>query len=168
MFGGRGEDVQVDILEPDGSAAGLSLTGTWTSGLRTAANGDEIWRPGHLVPDAARTYGLTDFAATLNEITPLEQGKLAPTDSRLRPDQRLAESGRLDEAEILKSKLEEAQRQRRRITEENGEEYRPRWFVKAATGPDGDEVWRLKGGKDSYWEERARGTWPGVADLFAT
>ncbi len=39
MFGGRGEDVQVDIFTPDGSRAGVSLTGTWTGGLR-----DRAWR----------------------------------------------------------------------------------------------------------------------------
>ncbi|KAH8900990.1 hypothetical protein GQ53DRAFT_740147 [Thozetella sp. PMI_491] len=167
MFGGRGEDVQVEIFGPDGSHAGVSLTGTWTSGLRSMPAGDEIWRPGGLVANAAATYGMTVFAASLNEVTPLEKDKLPPTDSRLRPDQRLAEKGRLDEAEVWKTKLEEAQRQRRRAMEERGEEHRPRWFVKVDAGPDGDEVWRIKGGKDGYWEERARGTWAGVEDLFA-
>ncbi len=110
---------------------------------------------------------MTAFAAALNEITALEKGKLPPTDTRLRPDQRFAEKGHLDEAEAWKVKLEEAQRQRRRVLEERGEEHRPKWFVKVATGQDGDEIWRMKGGKDGYWEERSRGAWSGVEDLFA-
>ncbi|KAK4122471.1 hypothetical protein N657DRAFT_621964 [Parathielavia appendiculata] len=167
VFGGRGEEVAVEVFGPDGAPAGLSMNGTWTGALKTMPGGKEIWRVGSLVENAANTYGLTTFAASLNEITPIEMGKLPPTDSRLRPDQRLAEQGELDQAEEWKIKLEEAQRQRRRVMEEKGEEYRPRWFVKAATAQDGEEVWRLKGGKDGYWEERARGTWSGVVDLFA-
>lgn len=30
----------------------------------------------------------------------------------------------------------------------------------------GEEVWKLKGGKDGYWEERVRGKWEGVVDIF--
>ncbi|KAL2159116.1 hypothetical protein VTH06DRAFT_2875 [Thermothelomyces fergusii] len=165
VFGGRGEEVHVEVLGPDGAPTGVSMSGTWTGSLK--AGGQEVWRVGSLVENAANTYGLTTFAASLNEITPIEQGKLPPTDCRLRPDQRLAEQGQLDEAEEWKVKLEEAQRQRRRAMEERGEEYRPRWFVKAATNQDGEEVWRLKGGKDGYWEERAKGSWTGVLDLFA-
>ncbi|CAK7266557.1 Oxysterol-binding protein 3 [Sporothrix epigloea] len=172
MFGGRSEDVQVETYDAAGSHTGLTLAGTWTNGLklvdpRNKAGGLEIWRVGSLVDDATRTYGLTQFAVSLNEITALEKGRLAPTDCRLRPDQRMAEDGKLDDAEEWKTKLEEAQRIRRRQLEERGETHKPRWFVKVATGPDGDEVWRLKTGKDGYWEERARGTWTGVDDIFS-
>jgi hypothetical protein len=183
VFGGRGEDVQVELYGPDGSHFGASLTGTWTGGLRAMPGSKEIWKVGSLVENAANTYGMTTFAAGLNEITPLEKGKLPPTDTRLRPDQRLAEQGDLDRAEEWKVRLEEAQRDRRRALEESGEEYRPRWFVKvdtqgsdlgssdgaaaAAASPGGEEVWRLKGGKEGYWEERTRGAWAGVANIFA-
>lgn len=171
MFGGRGEDVQVDAVGSDGSSAGVSLTGTWTNSLKLvqkgSSSGDEIWRVGKLVENAANTYGMTTFAVMLNEITELEKGKLPPTDTRLRPDQRFAEAGKLDDAEEWKKRLEEAQRQRRRVLEEKGEEHRPRWFAKVGTSPDGEEVWRLKGGKESYWEERARGQWNGIEEIFA-
>ncbi|OIW23682.1 hypothetical protein CONLIGDRAFT_139216 [Coniochaeta ligniaria NRRL 30616] len=170
MFGGRGEDVVVETFGPDGKHAGVGLSGTWTGGLKTVGKGaeeKEIWRPGRLVENAANTYGMTTFAASLNEITPLESGKLPPTDSRLRPDQRLAEQGQLDEAEEWKVKLEEAQRRRRREMEERGEEWRPKWFVKVGTAQDGEEVWKIKGGKDGYWEERAKGAWNGVENIFS-
>ena len=171
MLGGRSEDVHVQAHDPDGGASGCGLVGTWTAGLKLTdakgrPTGSEIWKPGSLVENAANTYGMTVFAAGLNEVTALEKGKLPPTDSRLRPDQRLAEQGKLDEAEEWKTRLEEAQRARRRVLEEKGEEHRPRWFVKAATAQDGEEVWRIKGGKDGYWEERARGGWSGVDDIF--
>ena len=166
VFGGRGEEVHAELFGPDGAPAGVTLTGTWTGSLRMSPGGHEVWRVGSLVENAASTYGLTSFAAGLNEITAIERDRLPPTDSRLRPDQRLAEQGDLDQAEEWKVRLEEAQRRRRREMEERGEEHRPRWFTRVATGPDGEEVWRLKGGKDGYWEERARGVWTGVLNIF--
>ncbi|KAK1593285.1 oxysterol-binding protein [Colletotrichum navitas] len=171
MFGGRGEDVQVETYGPDGVHTGSSLSGTWTGGLRIVqagkGAGQEIWHVGKLVENAANTYGMTMFAAGLNEITEIEKGRLPPTDSRLRPDQRLAEQGDLDQAEEWKVKLEEAQRARRRVLEERGEEHKPKWFVKAGEGPEGEEVWKMRTGKDSYWEERCKGTWSGLEDIFA-
>ncbi|PMB65114.1 Oxysterol-binding C23H4.01c [Beauveria bassiana] len=176
MFGGRSEDVHVEILNPDGSDAGTGLAGTWTTSLHKSGKGkhgggggDAVWHVGGLVENAAQTYGLTRFAATLNEITAIERDKMAPTDSRLRPDQRMAEEGALDDAEAWKLKLEEAQRERRRQLEDSGEAYAPRWFVQVAEGCDGgegEECWRIKTGKDGYWEERAKGSWTGVTEIF--
>ncbi|KAM0333288.1 hypothetical protein ACHAQA_001949 [Verticillium albo-atrum] len=171
MFGGRGEDVVVETYNSDGGNSGSGLTGAWTSGLRRTENGkavgEEIWKVGKLVDNAANTYGLTQFAVGLNEVTEIEKGRLPPTDSRLRPDQRQAEFGDLDAAEETKMVLEEAQRERRKDLEERGEDHRPRWFVKVGNGPEGEEVWKIKAGKDSYWEERTRGTWGGVTNIFA-
>lgn len=121
---------------------------------------------GALVDNAASTYGMTTFAASLNEVTAVEKDKLPPTDTRLRQDQRLAEEGKLDDAELWKVKLEEAQRTRRKQLEDKGVEHSPRWFAKVATGGDGEEVWKLKGGKDNYWEQREKGQWTGVVDIF--
>ncbi|KAG6011222.1 hypothetical protein E4U43_008469 [Claviceps pusilla] len=170
MFGGRAEEVYVTTFSPDGSDTGSGLTGTWTGGLKTVGPGkaasEQIWQVGRLVDNAAQTYGMTQFAATLNEITELEDGKMAPTDCRLRPDQRFAENGDLDAAEKWKHNLEEAQRARRQELEGRGEVYRPRWFVKAEDSPDGEEVWKIKTGKEGYWEERSRGNWSGVPALF--
>lgn len=58
-------------------------------------------------------YYFTALALTLNEP---EEG-VAPTDSRLRPDQRLMEDGRWDEANAEKQRLEEKQRSARRERE---------------------------------------------------
>lgn len=58
-------------------------------------------------------YYFTDLALTLNEP---EEG-MAPTDSRRRPDQRLMEDGRWDEANSEKQRLEEKQRSVRRERE---------------------------------------------------
>lgn len=170
MFGGRSEDVVVEIADADGRNTNTGLTGTWTNRLRRTeggkAVGEDVWRVGKLVSNATTTYGLTEFAAGLNETTEVEKGRLPPTDTRLRPDQRYAEEGDFDAAEEWKLKLEEAQRLRRRELEEAGTEYKPRWFFKVADGPEGEEVWKIKGGKESYWEERGKGQWNGVGKIF--
>ncbi|CAL3967192.1 unnamed protein product [Diplocarpon coronariae] len=171
MFGGRSEEVQVDTYGADGSPTGIGLVGTWTAGLQLAeggrAKGPEIWHVGDLAENASQRYGFTTFAAGLNELTELERGKLPATDCRLRPDQRAAEEGDLDRAELLKAKLEENQRRRRKEMEERNELHRPRWFTRVEGGDEGEEVWKLKGGREGYWEERAKGQWAGVEDILA-
>lgn len=170
MFSGRSEDVVVQAFDATGAELPRGLLGKWTSQLHFTEHGTQTsrlaWQVGALVPDAAKRYGFTAFAASLNEITPLEEGRLPPTDSRLRPDQRAAEEGRLEEAEALKGRLEEAQRVRRSV----GEEWVPRWFCRAGGVREadgmGEEVWRLRVGQGGYWEERAVGRWEGVGGLF--
>ncbi|KAI1389447.1 Oxysterol-binding protein-domain-containing protein [Hypoxylon trugodes] len=170
MFGGRSEDVEVACCDASGTQTGFGLVGNWTSSIKVVEGGkptgQEIWKAGQLVPNAPNTYGFTSFSAALNEITPIEKGRLPPTDTRLRPDQRLVEQGKFDEAEEWKVALEEAQRARRRDMETNGEEHKPKWFVKVPEAPEGEELWRMKHGKESYWEERMKGEWKGVERIF--
>lgn len=45
-----------------------------------------------------------------------------------RPDQRALEEGNIDAAETLKLQLEQAQRERRKKTEEDSVKYVPKWF----------------------------------------
>jgi len=65
-----------------------------------------------------KCYNFTQLAVELNE---MEQG-VAPTDSRLRPDQRLMEAGLWDDANTCKVLLEEKQRAVRRHRERQMEE----------------------------------------------
>ncbi|XP_064416866.1 oxysterol-binding protein 1 isoform X2 [Latimeria chalumnae] len=73
----------------------------------------ELWKRNPLPENAENMYYFSELALTLNE---LEEG-VAPTDSRLRPDQRLMENGRWDEANTEKQRLEEKQRAVRRKRE---------------------------------------------------
>ncbi|KAF2193798.1 hypothetical protein K469DRAFT_728875 [Zopfia rhizophila CBS 207.26] len=174
MFAGRSEDVSVQVFDNTGSILPMGLQGRWTSDLQLISNGQPtgktIWQAGSLVDKPTQHYGFTTFAASLNQITDIERDRLPPTDSRLRPDQRATEDGELDRAEALKARLEERQRARRRVMEAHGEQWVPRWFVKAgaeeAATLGEEEVWRLKGGKEGYWEERQAGKWEGVLDVF--
>ena len=49
----------------------------------------------------------------MNNITPKMKERLAPTDSRLRPDQRALEDGDLDLATKMKDFVEQKQRKKR-------------------------------------------------------
>lgn len=73
---------------------------------------------------AENMYYFSSLALTLNE----PEEAVAPTDSRRRPDQRLMEEGRWDEANAEKQRLEEKQRSARRERE--------REAVKAASSPE--------------------------------
>ncbi|KAJ5594505.1 uncharacterized protein N7459_000713 [Penicillium hispanicum] len=172
MFSGRSEEVSTRTVDSNNKPLSLGLTGSWPSSLSLTRDGNPsgqpIWTAGALVPNAPKHYGLTSFAAALNEITSIEKSRLPATDSRLRPDQRALEEGDLDRAEEVKVQLEEGQRARRRDMESTGENWTPRWFTLASDDPDGEIVWRLKGGKDGYWDERARGSWTGVVPVFET
>jgi oxysterol-binding protein-related protein 3/6/7 len=170
MFAGRSEDVTVALYDAQGSVLPLGLVGKWTSHLNLTNAGSDtgksVWSVGPLVDNAPSRFGFTTFAASLNEITSIEHDKLPVTDSRLRPDQRALEEGDLDHAEALKARLEERQRARRRVMEEHGDVWKPRWFVKTSAEGDSEEIWKLKTGKDGYWDERTKGDWTGVVDVL--
>lgn len=170
MFSGRSEEVSTRTVDSNGKPSSLGLTGTWPASLTLtrdgSPSGQPIWTAGALVSNAPKHYGLTLFAAALNEITSIENSRLPPTDSRLRPDQRSLEEGDLDRAEEVKVQLEEGQRARRRELEAAGESWSPRWFTQISDESDGETAWALKSGKDGYWDERARGTWSGVIPVF--
>lgn len=170
MFSGRSEEVSTKAVDSSGRELPLGLTGTWTTSLQLTKNGSPtnttVWKAGPLVSNAPKHYGLTTFAAALNEITPIEANKLPSTDSRLRPDQRALEDGDVDRAEEVKVTLEEGQRARRREMEAAGESWTPRWFTRAEDDNSDEVAWRLKSGKDGYWEERSRGSWSGVVPVF--
>ncbi|XP_022636392.1 oxysterol-binding protein-related protein 1C isoform X2 [Vigna radiata var. radiata] len=107
-------------------------------------------------PKIPTRYNFTRFAITLNELTPGLKEKLPPTDSRLRPDQRYLENGEYDMANSEKLRLEQRQRQARKMQESG---WKPRWFAKdKASG-----TYRYVGG---YWEARQRGNWDSCPDIF--
>ncbi|CAL9100603.1 unnamed protein product [Musa textilis] len=107
-------------------------------------------------PKYPTRYNLTRFAMTMNELTPGLKEKLPPTDSRLRPDQRCLENGEFEMANSEKLRLEQRQRQARKMQERG---WKPRWFAK----DKGSDMYRYIGG---YWEAREEGKWDGCPDIF--
>lgn len=115
-------------------------------------------------------FNLTPFVLTFNHIDDQLRPWIAPTDSRLRPDQRAMEDGEYDFAATEKNRLEENQRARRRQREASGEEFIPAWFSKAKCDITGEEYWKFNG---KYWEQRAKAgpngdpnAWKGLEPIY--
>ncbi|KAI7215563.1 hypothetical protein KC333_g5391 [Hortaea werneckii] len=96
-------------------------------------------------------FNITPFVVTLNDLPDRLKPLVAPTDSRLRPDQRAMEEGEYDFAAEEKNRVEESQRARRREREAKGEEFEPRWFRKAKHPVTGEEYWDFN---HDYWAVR--------------
>ncbi|KAK3298607.1 Oxysterol-binding protein-domain-containing protein [Chaetomium fimeti] len=115
-------------------------------------------------------FNLTPFVLTFNHIDDQLRPWIAPTDSRLRPDQRAMEEGEYDFAATEKNRLEEGQRARRREREERGEEFVPAWFTKARCEVTGEMYWKFNG---DYWRRREKAgleggeaVWEGLEQIF--
>ncbi|KAM8735893.1 oxysterol-binding protein-related protein 3 isoform 3-T3 [Acanthopagrus schlegelii] len=105
-----------------------------------------IWRANAMPVDHEQYYGFTKFAIELNELHPSFKLLLPPTDTRLRVDQRLLEEGNLEAAEEQKQRIEQLQRDRRRVLEENNSTHEPKFFRKSK-----DDTWVSN---NTYWELR--------------
>ncbi|BGP18444.1 hypothetical protein JCM10213_003177 [Rhodosporidiobolus nylandii] len=137
--------VEGRIVGADGNAA-AELVGRWDDAVdkREGKNNfTRLWQVSEFPPNPERYYGFSHFAVTLNELTPLEEGQLAPSDSRLRPDQLAFERGDVDEAERLKALVEEKQRAKRK----EGRVAEPKWFTKEG------EQWKYGG---QYFDAREK------------
>ncbi|KAG7459596.1 hypothetical protein MATL_G00212350 [Megalops atlanticus] len=116
-----------------------------------------IWKPNPQPENYFQYYGFSRFAMALNELTPEMRPLLPPTDTRFRPDQRLLEEGKVNEADKKKDEVEEKQRSRRKAMEKRGEHHVPRFFMKSLDA-NGREVWLNNG---TYWKIREE---PGFAN----
>ncbi|XP_023657315.2 oxysterol-binding protein 1 isoform X4 [Paramormyrops kingsleyae] len=132
----------------------------------------ELWKKNPLPEGAETMYYFSSLALTLNEP---EEG-MAPTDSRRRPDQRLMEQGRWEEANAEKQRLEEKQRSVRREREreaarvagptEDGthqDNYKAQWFERTEDPNTGEVTHIYQGG---YWEAKEQGSWGTCPDIF--
>lgn len=165
-------DNKVDIAPVTGPSANTSSPQSQSQIIDTVfQTGPAVtaWKRRPPPDDCTKYYGFTVLAAQLNEP---EEG-VAPTDSRLRPDQRLMEDGKWDEANSEKVRLEEKQRAVRRKREAEHEEavregrpfpqYEPLWFVKQKED-DTDIISHVY--KGNYWECKERREWAHCPDIF--
>uniref|UniRef100_A0A3Q2Y3L3 Oxysterol-binding protein n=1 Tax=Hippocampus comes TaxID=109280 RepID=A0A3Q2Y3L3_HIPCM len=126
-----------------------------------------LWKKYPLPDNAENMHYFSSLALTLNEP---EEG-VAPTDSRMRPDQRLMEAGLWDEANTQKQRLEECQRLERKRREcieirsccEKVEVYQPMWFEKRTDETTRESSYVYRGG---YWEAKERQDWSMCPEIF--
>ncbi|XP_043239908.1 oxysterol-binding protein 1-like isoform X2 [Amphibalanus amphitrite] len=173
------------VTDPMGQVRWV-LMGTWDSKMEcckvlnsnTSVKGKPVietgpprllWKANPVPEDGEKIYNFSQLAIELNEP---EEG-VAPTDSRLRPDQRLMEEGKWDEANDEKVRLEEKQRAVRRKREaeaeaaaEEGVEYtghQPIWFRKDHDPYTSQYVHIYTG---EYWTAREKQDWSRCPDIF--
>uniref|UniRef100_A0A1E1X9K1 Putative oxysterol-binding protein 1 n=1 Tax=Amblyomma aureolatum TaxID=187763 RepID=A0A1E1X9K1_9ACAR len=176
------------VSDAEGAAAWL-LQGNWDGQLECArvlsaaanpagAGGRPLVESGSLrviwkrrLPGAEyeRMYNFTVLACQLNE----PEDGVAPTDSRLRPDQRLMEEGNWDEANQVKLQLEEKQRATRRQRETEAEAaaaqgrpyvgYEPVWFRKETDPITGNPIHVYQ---NEYWACKEQGQWDRCPTIY--
>ncbi|KAK5636218.1 hypothetical protein RRF57_011930 [Xylaria bambusicola] len=116
-------------------------------------------------------FNLTPFVLTFNHIDDNLRKYIAPTDSRYRPDQRAMEDGEYDFAASEKNRLEEAQRARRKVRQQNGEEFTPAWFEMTTCEVTGVKYWKYNG---QYWIQREKfgngdaSAWDGLEPIYSS
>ncbi|KAM3859505.1 oxysterol-binding protein-related protein 7 [Diretmus argenteus] len=144
-------EVQGVVLDQSGSVI-HRFGGLWHEGIfcDTLPTPKCIWKPNAQPHDHHLYYGFSTFAMELNELTPDLEPLLPPTDSRLRPDQRMLEEGRVEDSDRTKDDVEERQREWRKALAKKGEEHVPRFFTKAKDSC-GRDVWLTNG---TYWALR--------------
>uniref|UniRef100_A0A3B5L1F5 Oxysterol-binding protein n=1 Tax=Xiphophorus couchianus TaxID=32473 RepID=A0A3B5L1F5_9TELE len=152
-------EVQGTVIDQSGNVI-HRFGGLWHEGIfcDTLPTPKCIWKPNPQPKDYLLYYGFSSFAMELNELTPNLKPLLPPTDTRLRPDQRMLEEGKVAEADKKKDDVEEIQRERRKQLGKRGEEHIPRFFKKAKDSC-GRDVWLTNG---TYWKLRDD---PGFSNL---
>uniref|UniRef100_A0A0K0FNW0 Oxysterol-binding protein n=1 Tax=Strongyloides venezuelensis TaxID=75913 RepID=A0A0K0FNW0_STRVS len=128
-----------------------------------------IWSIHEPLENSEKMYNFSQLTVALNE----EEDGVAPTDSRLRPDQRLMENGDWDEANKVKNLLEEKQRGVRRKREAEAQramqlgepykEYEPLWFEKAQDPYTGSVIHLFK---HEYWKCKENQDWSKCPEIF--
>ncbi|XP_045683412.1 oxysterol-binding protein-related protein 3 isoform X4 [Phyllostomus hastatus] len=126
-------EIEGTVFDRSGKAV-RRLFGKWHESIYCSGGSSSascVWRANPMPKGYEQYYGFTQFALELNELDPLLKALLPPTDTRFRPDQRFLEEGKVEEAEIQKQRIEQLQRERRRVLQENNMEHQPRFFRKS-------------------------------------
>jgi hypothetical protein len=165
------------VITDENSQIRWVLSGTWTDKIEggpvephrhTNSHHMEthhmkvLWQrkipPGYM----EKMYNFTELAIELNE----DEEGVAPTDSRRRPDQRLMEEGRWDEANQEKLRLEEKQRQARKVREAETDGidlYQSKWFKKQYDSLTDSDIHVYT---NEYWECKSKQDWSRCDDIF--
>lgn len=170
MFSGRSEDLTITAFDSSKKQLPYSVVGKWTESMVLKTNSTEkvIWTAGELLPKCEVKFGFTEFAGTLNKISPIEKGHLPHMDSRLRPDMQVYEKGDVAQAEKLKLELEEGQRTRRLEFQAANKKHEPAFFHQVGGSPDQPDTgdWVYTAGEKSYWNRRNLHDWADLPDLW--
>jgi len=161
IFQGTQYKVEGYIVDKEGKRL-VKLEGRWNESLEGKWLEDtEFCKKGHvrkLWSIAADTflhdqYNWTQYTASLNRMTPIEEVVALPSDSRRRLDRINLEQGDSDMATYWKKIIEERQRSDRKARKEP---WKSVWFKKIDPATTPDEPYPVWVYNSDYWEQRAR------------
>ncbi len=109
------------------------------------------------------TYRMPAMALQLNQLTDELKEELPPTDSRLRPDIRLMEEGDGDKSTEHKLRLEQEQRDRRKLVDKEPPAV---YFTKEYIDGDESKPWYNYGVNRDYWEDKKNKDWDHLPRFF--
>jgi len=153
-------------LDPDGNVDSLSTDPS--AGSAVVPEMVLLWKY-HQQPLEA--FNLTPYAVLLNDLPTGLHDWLPPTDCRLRPDLRLFETGRYDDADVMKRNLEEFQRGTRK-RRETGElpAHKPKFFTKVVDPDTQADYWQphriSQESTPEYWVRRPKRQWDTLEKIF--
>ena len=142
-----------------------NIEGCWLDNIKLidpiSKNERILWK---IIPwDTQENYYYQPITFDLNNLTDDMKSKLPHTDSRFRPDQRLMEYQKIDEAAIEKERLENKQRNARKIDQKNGVVHKPIFFDETYDDITGELIYVYKG---NYFEKRNLQDFSDLPDLF--
>ncbi|KAI6238843.1 Oxysterol-binding protein-related protein 3 [Aphelenchoides fujianensis] len=165
LFAADGNRVEGAVRRPSDGEVVCRLDGRWDERVDRVdeqGNREALFEAPEPHEDAARFYGFSEFTFDLNHVHAAQRPFLPPTDSRLRPDQRLLEDGETKRAADEKKRLEHvgllsalpfipppAQEQRERANRP----HTPVWFRQATDEFSGRSLWTSNG---RYWTAKER------------
>jgi hypothetical protein len=136
----------------------IRLEGNWLSQMDMIFIDDSgvekretIWKKAIISGNEEERFYFTDFSVNLNNLTDEMKQQLPPTDSRFRPDQRALEMQDYELASKEKHRLEEKQRQTRKIREKSKFKYKPVFFEETYDDLTGELIYLYNG---TYWDLR--------------
>ncbi len=142
-----------------------NIEGCWLDKIKLidpiSKNERILWE---IIPwESQENYYYQPITFDLNNLTEEMKNKLPHTDSRFRPDQRLMEYQKIDEAAIEKERLENKQRNARKIDQKNGVVHKPIFFDETYDDVTGELIYVYKG---NYFEKRNLHDFSDLPDLF--
>ena len=175
----EGDICEVNILPSKGIESGkmrgsikdingnlkYNLEGDWLNKIKIinpeTKNEEILWE---IIPwESQENYYYQPITFDLNNLTDEMKIKLPHTDSRFRPDQRLMEFQKIDEAALEKERLENKQRKARKIDKKNGVINKPYFFDETYDDITGELIYIYK---DNYFEKRKNMDFSDLPDLF--
>jgi hypothetical protein len=137
-----------DNAEQEGTENGSEIPKSDSSHSLDIPNSKLLWVVDPRPLYSAEYYNFTLYSMFLNQLDESTRERLAPTDSRLRPDVRCLEEGDIDAAAAEKNRLEEKQREARKLRKKQKQEFSPLWFKSARNEFTKEDDWLYTG---TYW-----------------